>query len=117
MHIVDDYYLQGVLASMKQKDWWRNNPNYKDKYKNDYIWALIMHAFSWSFMIMLPPLYLFKLSFNMIEVLVLFVVNIIVHAITDDLKANMKVINLVQDQLVHIFQIILTSLTIYFVLV
>ena len=22
LHIVDDYYLQGILASMKQKQWW-----------------------------------------------------------------------------------------------
>lgn len=22
LHIVDDYYLQGILASMKQKEWW-----------------------------------------------------------------------------------------------
>ena len=24
-HIVDDYYLQGILASMKQKSWWKEN--------------------------------------------------------------------------------------------
>ena len=23
MHIVDDYYLQGILAKMKQKSWWK----------------------------------------------------------------------------------------------
>ena len=27
MHIVDDYYLQGILASMKQKSWWMKQPN------------------------------------------------------------------------------------------
>lgn len=53
MHIVDDYYLQGWLASAKQKKWWEENA--PDKlYENDYAWALLMHAFSWSFMIMLP---------------------------------------------------------------
>ena len=32
LHIVDDYYLQGVLATMKQKDWWiKNAPNKKYK--------------------------------------------------------------------------------------
>ena len=43
-HIVDDYYLQGFLASAKQKSWWeKNNPN--PLYKNDYIIALVEHAF------------------------------------------------------------------------
>ena len=31
-HIIDDYYLQGILASMKQKSWWKNN--YPDKRKS-----------------------------------------------------------------------------------
>ena len=47
-HIVDDYYLQGFLASAKQKSWWEKNlPN--KLYKNDYIIALFEHAFSWTF--------------------------------------------------------------------
>ena len=34
-HIVDDYYLQGWLASVKQKKWWEKNA--PDKlYKFDY---------------------------------------------------------------------------------
>ena len=52
-HIVDDYYLQGGLTSMKQKKWWQENAPQK-LYKYDYIVALIMHSMSWSFMIMLP---------------------------------------------------------------
>ena len=35
-HIVDDYYLQGILASMKQKSWWTKQEGYKSLYKNDY---------------------------------------------------------------------------------
>ena len=53
-HIVDDYYLQGWLASAKQKSWWEKNAPEK-LYKYDYLAALFMHSFSWSFMIMLPP--------------------------------------------------------------
>ena len=35
-HIVDDYYLQGKLASMKQKSWWEKNA--PDRlYKYDYL--------------------------------------------------------------------------------
>ena len=52
-HIVDDYYLQGILASMKQRKWWIDNAP-KKLYRHDYIAALVMHAFSWAFMIMLP---------------------------------------------------------------
>ena len=76
MHIVDDYYLQGILASMKQRLWWKQRAS-EPTYRYDYIWALLMHAFSWTFMIMLPPLYLFKLSFNNIGVLIFFIVNLI----------------------------------------
>ena len=49
-HIVDDYYLQGCLANMKQKSWWQIHTSNK-LYKYDYIMALLEHAFSWSFMI------------------------------------------------------------------
>lgn len=105
-HIVDDYYLQGVLASMKQKDWWRkNSPG--EKYKYDYIAALFMHASSWTFMTMLPVAVYLKLNLPVLF-FVMLVVNCVIHFCVDDLKANFKKINLVQDQLVHICQIILT---------
>ena len=53
MHIVDDFYLQGILANMKQKSWWEKNAP-QEMYKNDYLMALIIHGYSWSFMIHLP---------------------------------------------------------------
>ena len=49
LHIVDDYYLQGWLASAKQKKYWQDNAPEK-LYKYDYDWALIMHSFSWTYM-------------------------------------------------------------------
>lgn len=106
-HIVDDYYLQGILASMKQKAWWRKQEGYNEKYNYDYIVALIMHAFSWAFMISLP---LIISGANQVLILVAVLTNTIIHAIVDDLKANKKKINLVQDQSIHIFQIIFTWL-------
>lgn len=63
-HIVDDYYLQGWLASAKQKEYWRKQENYSEKYKNDYIAALFMHSFSWGFMIMLPIAYSMNFNIN-----------------------------------------------------
>ena len=106
-HIVDDYYLQGWLASAKQKKYWQENAPEK-LYKYDYIWALIMHSFSWAFMIMLPIAY--NLSFNInISFLIAFVINVIIHAITDDLKANKRKINLWEDQIIHLIQIGITG--------
>ena len=110
-HIVDDYYLQGWLASAKQKKYWKENaPDYM--YRFDYIWALIMHSFSWAFMIMLPIAFLkgFKVddAFGIV-----FILNLAIHAITDDLKANRMKINLWTDQFVHIVQIVLTSICLF----
>lgn len=105
-HIVDDYYLQGWLASAKQKDWWKKNAPEK-LYEDDYIWALIMHSFSWSFMIMLPLMHLYSFNLSLLFVMV-FLVNVFVHAVIDDQKANRKTINLWIDQLIHILQIALT---------
>ena len=106
-HIVDDYYLQGILASMKQKSWWTKQEGYKDKYQYDYVIALIMHAFSWSFMILIPFLFL---GLPPIFLVIALVLNGTIHAFVDDLKANQKKINLVQDQSIHIGQIFLTCL-------
>ena len=107
LHIIDDWVLQNKLALMKQKDWWTSHPEYKDMYKYDYIVALLTHAFSWTFMIMLPIAYV--LSWNIgFGFIVTFIINLAIHAIVDDLKANKKKINLIMDQAIHIVQIVLT---------
>lgn len=109
-HIVDDYYLQGWLASAKQKSWWeKNNPN--PLYKNDYKMALLEHAFSWTFMIHVPVM-LASVTGNL-EVkgylfIILFVINCGIHALVDNAKANKLKISLVQDQLIHVVQIVLS---------
>lgn len=103
-HIVDDYYLQGILANLKQKSWWENQKSYKPLYKYDYIVALIMHAFSWSFMISLPILYLGFTKWIAVAI----ILNTIIHGIVDDFKANKGKINLIVDQSIHIIQIVIT---------
>jgi hypothetical protein len=107
-HVLDDYFLQGILASMKQKTWWKDNAPDK-MYKYDYIVALIMHSISWTFMIMLPiaALYQFNIDASFV---ILFIVNIFIHANIDNAKANLKYINLVVDQSIHLIQIIATYL-------
>lgn len=107
LHIVDDYYLQGWLASAKQRKYWEENAPEK-LYRYDYIWALIMHSFSWAFMIMLPIAFQMRFEIDVVF-LIVFAFNLIVHAIVDDLKANKRKINLWTDQLVHIWQIVFTA--------
>ena len=101
-HIVDDYYLQGILAKMKQRKWWEENAPDK-MYRYDYIVALIAHAFSWSFIITVPTL----LVSNKYSTMCIFmIINTIIHAYVDHQKANRRCINLFVDQLCHIIQII-----------
>jgi hypothetical protein len=113
-HIIDDYYLQGILASMKQKSWWEKNA--PDKlYKNDWIMALIEHALSWSISISIPMIvYAFYLKLNIdkfsLFLLVEIIMNTSIHSTVDNDKANLHKINLIQDQLIHIIQLIVTYL-------
>ena len=105
-HLVADYTLQGWLADGKQKDWWRkifggHEDAVPDKYKYDYIAALVCHSLYWSIFVCAP----FYASGYILTAIIL---NTVVHAIVDDLKANLKMINLVQDQLIHLVQILLT---------
>lgn len=111
LHIIDDYVLQApCLSDLKQKSFWEKNAP-QAMYKNDYIVALIMHAFSWSFMIMLPIAAV--KGFNVdINFFLMLIINTAFHAGVDDLKANKYRINLWTDQLAHIAQIIVT-LTLY----
>ena len=108
-HVIDDYAIQGILANLKQKKWWEEHAP-QPLYKNDYIIALIMHSLSWSFSISIPILIAAVLWKNsvLLPVLPLFyVLNTIVHAIVDNAKANRFEINLIQDQLIHIVQIVM----------
>lgn len=105
LHIINDFGLQGILAEMKCKSFWEDKGSF---HKQDWIAALIMHAFSWTFMIMLPiATYKYRLEVSF-EFCAIFIANLIIHAIVDHLKANCKYIDLVGDQFIHILQIICT---------
>lgn len=109
-HIVDDYYLQGWLASAKQKKWWEKNAPDK-KYRYDYIMALFCHALSWSIMIFLPILiYSLINSIDLQWFYLALPTNLCIHAFIDDLKANKLKINLIVDQSIHFIQIFVTWL-------
>lgn len=114
LHIVDDFKLQqGILSNMKQKNWWIHQKEYKNIYRYDYIPALILHAFSWSFMIMLPIA--IALRFDIGLWAIAYIVNTVIHALVDTLKANALKINLVTDQMIHMVQIIITWMIFVFI--
>jgi len=102
LHLIDDYVLQGILAKLKQRDFWKP---YDKKYQADYVVALLEHGFMNSFMVHIP-IYIW-LCKN--ELILSFSVCVfaIIHALIDDLKANDKKINLITDQLTHLFLIFL----------
>lgn len=110
--MLDDYYLQGWLASAKQKSYWEQNAP-DELYKHDYIMALFMHSFSWAFMIMVvPSAYTLITTTNInnasLLITLFFLINLCIHMVVDNAKANVKKINLVQDQLYHLAQILIT---------
>lgn len=104
-HLVADYTLQGWLANGKQRKWWSEQiPELdKTKYKNDYRCALVCHSLYWSILVCLPLYWSPWFSAYVI-------VNSIVHYVVDDLKANKFKLNLIEDQIFHFIQIIITFL-------
>lgn len=105
-HILDDFVLQGVMAKMKQKKWWADNaPN--PLYKHDYFMALFCHAFMWSISIMIPTIISGNFVWWMIPI------NCAIHFVIDDLKANRGRLNLIQDQIAHFIQIMITFIVCY----
>ena len=104
-HTVADYNFQGWLASATQTSCWEENAS-ENMYRYDYIMALIMHSISWSSMIMFPlMIYQLYTANSLIMTFIIFIANIFLHAQIDNMKANGKQINLVQDQLIHLVNI------------
>jgi len=102
LHLIDDYVLQGILAKLKQKDFWNN---YGQNYVGDYGVALLEHGFMNSFLVHIP-IYLWLCKNEVVLFAsVLLLGNI--HATIDDLKENQKKLNLTQDQVLHIVLIII----------
>ena len=105
-HVIDDYCLQSFsLCNLKQKNWWEANTS-DHKYKFDYLVGLLMHSLSWAFMIMLSIIIITKGELNWLWIM--YPINTGIHFLVDDLKANRNKINLIQDQLIHIAQILIT---------
>lgn len=108
LHLVADYCLQGCLADLKQKVWWQKQVYQyeRSKYKYDHIAGLACHSLMWSLITYLP---LLLICTDGVFAFII-IVNALVHARIDDLKANKFSFNLCEDQILHIVQIILTLL-------
>ena len=110
LHLIADYNLQGILANMKQVSWWRKQTTDK-KYEHDWIAALMCHSFMWAIFTFLPLMFLIKpCVFSAIVIL-----NAMLHACIDVIKANLLGINLVEDQILHIVQITATIYICYII--
>lgn len=105
-HFFADFHLQGILADMKQEQWWRKQEGYNSKYKYDYLAALVIHSAEWTLWVMIPLFFLPHIDLGIF--LLLAALNIVVHSLTDNSKANYRDISLVQDQAVHLAQIAFT---------
>ena len=105
-HFFADFHLQGILADMKQEQWWRKQEEYNSKNKYDYIVALAIHSAEWALWMMIPLFLLPHLDLGIF--LLLAALNMVVHSLTDNSKANYKDISLVQDQIIHLAQIAFT---------
>lgn len=105
-HFFADFHLQGILADMKQEQWWKQQDGYNSKYKYDYVAALAIHSAEWTFWVMMPLMLLSHIDLGVFLLLAAF--NMVVHSLTDNSKANYRDINLVQDQVIHLAQIAFT---------
>lgn len=115
MHILDDFVLQkATLCDLKQRSWWfkQIGPDLnRSRYSHDYLAALIVHAAQCSIGMLLPMVAftLWKgIPVDTLYFCLAFVLNTVVHAFTDNLKANEMSINLIEDQMVHAVQIVIT---------
>ena len=97
-HLVSDYTLQGWLAEAKQIAWWRKQTD-DPKNRHDWLAGLVCHSLYWSLLTFLP-------LYGYAEWAWIVVTNAALHAVIDHAKANMRIINLWQDQLMHLIQIL-----------
>lgn len=108
-HLIADYYLQGWLGTSKQKSWWESQKEYNENYKNDYKICLLCHSLEWSIIIHIPII-VYQGYCTGFGLLLLILFQTVVHYVVDDLKANKKTMNLVENQFCHFLQIIISYL-------
>ncbi len=108
-HILADYNLQGWLADAKQKDWWKTHAPEK-RYRYDWIVALITHGAMWSIIMLIPTFIIMNDRISWYWYVGMILYNTAMHALIDHGKANLKLINLIEDQWMHAIQIASTMI-------
>ena len=106
-HIIADFNSQGVLCDLKQKEWWRENAPQR-VYRNDWKVALLIHSLMWTIMIMIPICWAYVDDVSPIMYTLSLIINTAVHMKIDHLKCNAHKINLMQDQVAHAVQLLIT---------
>ena len=104
-HAIEDFHVQGILANLKQQSWWYEQTGYDKKYRNDYIPSILIHGFEWSMFIHIPLLFFYGFT---APIFISLAVNTFIHAHIDHLKCNRHKLNLIQDQVLHTVQIVVT---------
>lgn len=115
IHVLHDFNQGEPIANMKQKDWWKEH--YPARlYRNDYIIVLILHGVLWSVLVSIP-IFVFRYCIydEVYNSLIVFsiIINAMVHAFIDHLKANRKCISLLQDQILHLLQLLILASMIF----
>ena len=102
LHVMEDFHIQGRMADMKQKAFWKP---YGEMYARDHIPVLLLHGFEWSMFVSLPIL-ITSWSSVSAGFMAVVVANGLIHSLVDHLKCNSLKLSLVQDQAIHITQIV-----------
>lgn len=113
LHIFADFHLQGCLADLKQRMWWKDNitqRGFGHRYDHDYLAALTVHGLEWSIFVHIPAfIWMFccetPLSKGYWILAASVLIQAVLHAVIDDMKCNRLKLNLVQDQILHVIQL------------
>lgn len=109
LHLFADFTLQGILADLKQRSWWRAQCQRhgvpSSMYEYDHICGLVCHSLYWTLLTFSPLIFLWS---SAMQALAIVVINTVIHAVIDNAKANRYKINLIQDQILHLAQIAFT---------
>ena len=109
LHFFADFNLQiqGGLNKFKCKEWWKKHAPDK-KYRNDYNCAMLIHSLFWAIVTFLPLLLLKPIIVASDLYIGAIVMNAPIHYVIDEVKANLRLINLWTDQILHLIQIVIT---------
>ena len=102
LNVIEDFHMQGIMAQMKQKAYWCE---YHGKYTNDWVPVMLLHGVEWATIVSIPCMLVSWFDVSVWFIVVVVVMGL-VHAYVDHLKANKFSINLIQDQAIHMVQLV-----------